>query len=1294
MPRLKQGIEDGYLQTDLNANAKQIKNLASPTDSTDAATKNYVDTNSGGGGGGGVNSITLTFQNLFGNPTNFTADNNANWTGNALLVKQAPKTIFANPTTADDLPVFISQSAARTLLAINNVDNTSDANKPLSTAATTANTALQAGITTNANNISTLSSTVATKVSGTDLTAALDAFTGTANIATVGTITTGTWNGNVLANTYLPTLSNILTPTGNLNMGSFKITSLAVPTNATDAANKNYVDSVSSGGPPHPAVAVATTANLTLSGEQTIDGVLTSASRILVKNQSAATGNGIYVTAAGAWSRATDADTGAEISGIVFVTGGTLNAGTTWGATTPQPITLGSTDIAYTLTGQGTTYSAGTGLDLTGTVFSVENMAANSIKGNNTGGSDVPLDLTVGQTKTLLALNNVENTALSTWAGSANITTIGTIATGTVPVSKLSGNTTIGTNMLTLTNPSAVTFPRFNADNTVTARSAANFKSDIGATGTVTSVDVGADPNGNNATDLITVGFGANTTTTPKLSIDKAVAPPTSFYGNSTLGFLAPTFMNAATARSIMGAEAALTFNAPLARSVNIVSVTKADATHDGYLALADFNYFNAGVGHAIRTASQTSGTFTIPTQTPPITRVLIDNSVTTPNLVIVLPLASNYNLNNGFPFLEIVDISNAGAGLNFGIKLRHAGGDLIDGTILDKDLPRAMAYIRLNSNGSDQWTSTKYFTTALSNPSVPAGIATFNTATLSAARTVTVPNANSTLMVASNTSELGVVKDILIDGTVDKVQLGPVDLVPNPYRAGSVNSPLASPITVTSVPPTIYDSIAIEGTLTGPVVLNFPAANAYQRGQDVELVDFSGTVNRTRFISIFPASGDSFNLAPGGAGIQFDETNGKKLFTSDGVSNWSVPTSKATVTSPWLPAIQPASGVYTLIVDSTISGAQKGHMTLGNGANVLQIAPSPFDGMEIELVLVQPTGGAPGTLGLPSPSYVQGNGLGLVTLTTTSPAVGTIDRLNGSYDGALPGYIWETPMVNYTSAALPAAPSALSSPSGTSNSIDLQWTDNANNETGFDIQRKQGAGSFASVATAGANLSGGTTTYTDSGLAASTAYSYKIAAVNSAGSSAFTSTVSRTTSSACSTVTPDTIGTWLATGNYIQIALGASQQVMAGNNYVPSATNTSPCRITAPIFKFNSPTGILTMYIYDSDGASGIPGTLLYTSTNTITPDALPLTEADALLTPLQFSFTGVTLTAGHVYYIAVGSSTIAVSASTNHFRWVSQANQVIPTWLVYKSPAVITWTALTTAPNSGYKTFIKTYK
>jgi hypothetical protein len=80
------------------------------------------------------------------------------------------------------------------------------------------------------------------------------------------------------------------------------------------------------------ACAVRTTANIaTLSGEKTIDGVLTNASRVLVANQTNADLNGIYVTGTGAWTRATDAATVEVMYGqTTTVTGGTVHAGTRW----------------------------------------------------------------------------------------------------------------------------------------------------------------------------------------------------------------------------------------------------------------------------------------------------------------------------------------------------------------------------------------------------------------------------------------------------------------------------------------------------------------------------------------------------------------------------------------------------------------------------------------------------------------------------------------------------------------------------------------------------------------------------------------------------------------------------------------------------------------------------------------------------------------------------------------------------------------------------------------------------
>lgn len=90
-------------------------------------------------------------------------------------------------------------------------------------------------------------------------------------------------------------------------------------------------------------VAVTTTANITLSGEQTIDGVATSASRVLVKNQSSGAANGIYVSGAGAWTRATDFDTSGEVvtGAFVQVEGGSQAGG--WVLVTAGTITVGTT---------------------------------------------------------------------------------------------------------------------------------------------------------------------------------------------------------------------------------------------------------------------------------------------------------------------------------------------------------------------------------------------------------------------------------------------------------------------------------------------------------------------------------------------------------------------------------------------------------------------------------------------------------------------------------------------------------------------------------------------------------------------------------------------------------------------------------------------------------------------------------------------------------------------------------------------------------------------------------------
>ena len=121
-------------------------------------------------------------------------------------------------------------------------------------------------------------------------------------------------------------------------------------------------------------VRAASTANLTLSGAQTVDGVsLVAGDRVLVKNQTAGAANGIYVVAAGAWTRATDFDTAAEALGAaMFVSEGTTQGNQVWLQTTDAPITLGTTALVFTQVGGGVAYTGGNGISINGAAISVD----------------------------------------------------------------------------------------------------------------------------------------------------------------------------------------------------------------------------------------------------------------------------------------------------------------------------------------------------------------------------------------------------------------------------------------------------------------------------------------------------------------------------------------------------------------------------------------------------------------------------------------------------------------------------------------------------------------------------------------------------------------------------------------------------------------------------------------------------------------------------------------------------------------------------------------------------------
>ena len=147
------------------------------------------------------------------------------------------------------------------------------------------------------------------------------------------------------------------------------------PSANTDIANKQYVDAIAQGLNPKQAVKCATTADITLSGLQTIDTYTTLAGdRVLVKNQSTSSQNGIYVAASGAWSRATDMDTWSEVPGAyTVVLYGSANYQTGWVSTSADTGTIGVTAITFVQFSGSATYYAGTGLSLLANTFSITN---------------------------------------------------------------------------------------------------------------------------------------------------------------------------------------------------------------------------------------------------------------------------------------------------------------------------------------------------------------------------------------------------------------------------------------------------------------------------------------------------------------------------------------------------------------------------------------------------------------------------------------------------------------------------------------------------------------------------------------------------------------------------------------------------------------------------------------------------------------------------------------------------------------------------------------------------------
>ena len=169
-------------------------------------------------------------------------------------------------------------------------------------------------------------------------------------------------------------LDQLTQPSANVAMNGNRLTGLADPVGDQDAATKAYVDATAIGLDVKNSARVATTEDITLSGVQTIDGVgVLAGDRVLVKDQSTASENGVYeVVSGGAWTRSEDAVQDELTSGsFVFVEEGTVNGSAGFVVSTANPITIGTTDVEWSQFSGAGQITAGAGMTKSGNTLDV-----------------------------------------------------------------------------------------------------------------------------------------------------------------------------------------------------------------------------------------------------------------------------------------------------------------------------------------------------------------------------------------------------------------------------------------------------------------------------------------------------------------------------------------------------------------------------------------------------------------------------------------------------------------------------------------------------------------------------------------------------------------------------------------------------------------------------------------------------------------------------------------------------------------------------------------------------------
>jgi hypothetical protein len=483
---------------------------------------------------------------------------------------------------------FNKSTGALTISGNVSTGNVSGATGSFTTVAGTLSTASQPNITSvgtltslsvtgnaSAGNISATDGSFTT-VAGTLTTAAQP------NVTSVGTLSSLTVTGNVQTSANLVTDlivgrtsgvsisatgtdQNIeLKPTGTgiVDVWGKRVGNVATPTASSDAATKQYVDEIAQGLDPKASVAYATASALPAytynngtdgvgatitadaNGALSIDGSTPSQNnRVLIKNETSADApyNGIYVVTtvgdagtAFVLTRTTDFDNDSpsgEIPGaFVFVEKGSINADTGWVCTTDSPVTVGTTDIIFTQFSGAGTFTAGTGLTLDGTEFSISNT---TVTAQAYGSGDAVATFTVNAQGQLTAASNVAIAAnaanLTGSTLSSNITDSSLTSVGTLGSLNVTGN--VGAGNVSATGGSFTTVA-----GSLTTASQPN----ITSVGTLSSLAVTGNASANNVSatnDVSATTLGGTLTTAAQPNITSVgTLTSLSVTGNVTAG--------------------------------------------------------------------------------------------------------------------------------------------------------------------------------------------------------------------------------------------------------------------------------------------------------------------------------------------------------------------------------------------------------------------------------------------------------------------------------------------------------------------------------------------------------------------------------------------------------------------------------------------------------------------------------------------------------------------------------------------------------------------------------------